>query len=414
MLRAYKFRLYPTKKQKEKLQYTLDLMRELYNLAIQERKDCYTLKVKNHPNYYDVETRKALNKQWSIDYRDQEAQLKAIKALEPKFNDVYSQILQDILRRVQKTYNAFYKRLQKGEKPGFPRYKGKKYFDSFTYPQSGFSLTHDKKVCLSKIGAIKIKQHRKIEGIIKTCTIKREMDKWFVIFSCEREEQIIQPHLFEEVVGIDLGLLHFGTFDDGRTIENPRYLRKAEAKLKKLQQAIAKKKKGSKRRKKAGALIGKTHRKIRNQRKDFLHKEARKLVKNYKVIVFEDLQIENLVKRPKIKQDENRKYLPNGASAKAGLNKSIQDAGWRTFIQYCEYKAENADSLVVKINPSGTSQTCSCCHHKNKTKLTLENRTFICEDCGVVLDRDENAAKNILRLGLSLQEVVDFLRSPCL
>jgi len=195
-------------------------------------------------------------------------------------------------------------------------------------------------------------------------------------------------------------LLHFATLSDGSTIENPRYYRKAEKRLQKHQQSLARKKRGSHRRRKAVKQVAQAHRKVRNQRADFLHKESRKLVNTYGTIVFEELEPANMSKRPKPKQDENGKYLPNGAAAKGGLNKSINDAGWGQFVQYCVSKAANAGRQVLFVNPKYTSQACSGCGQIRKKDLS--ERWHSC-DCGSELDRDHNAALNILRLGRSRQ-----------
>ncbi len=169
-------------------------------------------------------------------------------------------------------------------------------------------------------------------------------------FACEVGSKPLEEST--EAVGIDLGLLHFATLSDGSTIENPRYFRKGEKKLATLQQALSRKKRGSTRRRKAVKQVVKAHRKVANQRKDFLHKQSHKLVNSYGTIVFEELQPSNMSKRAKPKQDaETGKYLPNGGSAKSGLNKSIQDAGWNQFVQYCSYKAASAGREVVKVNP---------------------------------------------------------------
>lgn len=308
-------------------------------------------------------------------------------------------MLQDVLRRIDKAYKAFFRRVKHGEKPGYPRFQGYGRYDSFTYPQSGFSLTTDNRVCLSKIGTIKVKMHREQIGIMKTCTIKREGTHWYVVFTCEVEQELVY-HPSEKVVGIDLGLLHFGTLSDGSTIENPRYLRASEQKLKKLQEALSGKKRGSKRRRKAAQRVGNHHRHIRNQRRDFHHKEARKLVNSYGMIVFEELQPANMSKRPKPKQDEaTGAYLPNGASAKAGLNKSILDAGWGQFQQIVVNKAEWASSRVLFVSPQYSSQMCSSCGAIQKKELS--ERWHSCS-CGCSLDRDHNAAINIKRAGLLL------------
>ncbi len=217
-------------------------------------------------------------------------------------------------------------------------------------------------------------------------------------FACEVKESPLEAS--DEAVGIDLGLLHFATLSDGSTIENPRYYRKAEKRLQKHQQSLARKKRGSHRRRKAVKQVAQAHRKVRNQRADFLHKESRKLVNTYGTIVFEELEPANMSKRPKPKQDENGKYLPNGAAAKGGLNKSINDAGWGQFVQYCVSKAANAGRQVLFVNPKYTSQACSGCGQIRKKDLS--ERWHSC-DCGSELDRDHNAALNILRLGRSRQ-----------
>lgn len=380
MLKAFKYRLYPTRQQRERLQWTVDRCRELYNAALQERRDAYRMAGK------------------SISYYDQANQLPEIKEVREEYKDIYSQVLQDVLRRADKTFQRFFERCKRGATPGYPRYKGKGQYDSFTYPQAGFSLTHDHRVALSKIGSIKIKQHRSLEGKIKTCTIKREGEAWYVVFACEVQAEKLP--LSCEDVGIDLGVMRLATLSHGETVEHPRYLRKAEKRLQTAQQALSRKKMGSKRRKKAVKVVARLHCRVRNQRRDFLHKASRKLVERYQVIVFEELEAANLVKRPKPKQDENGKYLPNGASAKAGLNKSILDAGWATFVQFTQYKAASAGRCVLFVNPKYTSQVCSGCG--TVKKKTLEERWHSCE-CGCELDRDHNAAINILRLGRSLQ-----------
>src|SRR5207248_1367804 len=233
---------------------------------------------------------------------------------------------------------------------------------------------------------------------MKTATIKREGDHWYIVFSCEVEEKEPLP-ANNESVGIDLGVTHFAALSNGAIIDNPRHLRHAEKRLKKLEQQLARKKKGSHRRARTKKQLAKVHRKIKNQRKDFLQKESRKLVNTYGTLVFEKLQPANMTHRPKPKQDEETgKYLPNGAAAKAGLNKSILDAGWYQFQQYCTYKAEEAGRSVLFVSPYSTSQMCSRCGQVRKKELS--DRWHSC-DCGAELDRDHNAAINIQRLGSS-------------
>lgn len=385
MLKAFKYRLYPNKKQAVRLQEVLDLCRELYNAALQERRDAYRMA------------------RVSIGYHEQAAQLSEIKTIREDVASLHSQVLQDVLRRVDKAYKAFFRRVKAGQTPGYPRFQGYGRYDSFTYPQSGFSLTEDNRVCLSKIGTLKMKfpkgrsAHPPV-GKMKTCTVKQEGKHWYVVFTCEVEQEPVF-HPSEEMVGIDMGLLHFATLSDGSTIENPRHYRKAEATLRSAQESLSRKKRGSKRRRKAAQRVGKQHRHIRNQRKDFHHKQARILVTRYAVIVFEKLQPANMSRRPKPRQDENGTYLPNGASAKAGLNKSILDAGWGQFQQLCVSKAECAGSRVLFVSPRYTSQICSGCGAI--AKKTLDERWHSCE-CGTELDRDHNAAVNVRTAGIAL------------
>ncbi len=395
---ACTFRLYPTRKQRERLQSTLDACRHLYNAALTERRDAYIFHVRQHPSYYDEPTRKQLSRELDINYYSQTNQLPEIKALREEYQDIYSQVLQDVLRRVQKAFDAFFRRVKQGLEPGYPRFQGRGRYDSFTYPQSGFSITHDSRVMLAKIGSMKVKFHREIKGTIKTCTIKREGDAWYVVFACEVEHTLLPES--DQAVCIDLGLLHFATLSTGETIDNPRSYRKAEKQLEGLQQVLSRKKRGSTRRKKAIKAVGSAHRKVANQRKDFLHKRSRELANRYGLIVFEELQPVNMSKHPKPKQDENGNYLPNGAAAKGGLNKSIHDAGWSQFQQFCTYKAANAGRRVLFVDPKYTSQICSGCGAI--VKKELDERWHSCS-CGVELDRDHNAALNILWLGRSLQ-----------
>jgi putative transposase len=372
MRKAYKFRLYPTKKQEQKLFWTLTRCRELYNAALAERKEAYRMAGK------------------SISYYEQKRDLVEIKAvLRPEYQGIHSQVAQDVLLRLKRAFDTFFRRVKNGEEPGYPRFQGRNRYNSFTYPQGGYSLTHDNRVCLSKIGSIKITLHRKMEGTVKTCTIKYEAGQWYAVFSCEGKQPEPLP-VVEREVGIDLGVTHFAALSDGTFIESPRYYRTAQKRLEKLQQALSRKKRGSHRREKARKAVAKAHRKIAHQRRDFHHKQAKQLVSEHQTIVFEELEITNISKRAKPKQDEETgQYLPNGAAAKSGLNKSILDAGWGQFQQIVSHKAACAGRDVLKVNPRYTSQVCSQCG--TVRKKTLEERWHSCE-CGAELDRDTNAA----------------------
>ncbi|EFH84737.1 RNA-guided endonuclease InsQ/TnpB family protein [Ktedonobacter racemifer] len=362
-----------------------DVTRRVLTQSLQERREVYKY------------TGKGTN------YNAQAMQLPEIKEIREEYKDIHSQVLQDVLRRVEKTFKDFFKRVKAGKKPGYPRFQGRSHYDSFCYPQAGFSIKNGR-LELSKIGHVKIKLHRKVVGTIKTCTLKREGERWYACFSCEVERVPRMPYT-DVAVGIDLGVSKLATLSSGDVIENPKHYRRAEKTLAKAQQALSRKKRGSNRRKKVVQRVAKLHRKVRNQRTDYLHQWSRRLVNTYETIVFEDIAPANLSRRAKPKQDaETGQYLLNGASAKSGLNKSILDAGWSQFIAFCEYKAENAGRVqVVKVDPRMTSQICSECG--TVVKKTLEERWHSCE-CGCELDRDHNAAINIkhLWLGRSHQE----------
>jgi putative transposase len=379
MMKSFKYRLYPTRKQADILQFTLDRNRELYNAALEERQEAWRMcKV-------------------IVTYEMQSAQLPEIKEERPEYNEIYSQILQDTLKRVDKAFKAFFKRCKEGKTPGFPRFQGYHRYDSFTFPQieklkgnPTVRIEHGR-VILPKIGHVRVLQHRLLSGKVKTATIKREGDCWYIVFACEIQEQKKLPYT-DLPIGIDMGLKHFMTDSNGDVVDNPRFFRKSHGRLKKKQQRLAKKKKGSNRRKRAVRLVAKAHKKVAHQRRDFHHKQARILVDTFETIVFEDLSMHHMVKRPKAKQDENGKYLPNGAAAKGGLNKSILDAGWGSFIELVKHKAEWAGVTVMQVDPKKTSQMCSACGKEGEHK-DLCVRTHVCIHCGVVLDRDHNAAR---------------------
>jgi len=389
-IKAYKYRIEVNKATQETLQWVLDRARELYNAALAERKEAYRMAGK------------------SITYYAQKRDLVEIKEqIRPEYQEIASHVLQDVILRVKKAYDNFFRRVKHGEKPGHPRFQGRHRYDSFTYPDgAGWKLevgkAPDEKrgkgkalLHLSKIGTAKVILHRQIEGRIKTVTIKREGTDWYAIFTCEVATKPL-PIAYEDV-GIDLGVTHFAALSNGEFIDHPRYFRQAEKKLVAAQQAVSRKKRGSHRRAKAVKHLAKQHRKVRNQRKDFHHKASRQLVNRYQVIAFEDVETKNLTKAPAPRQDEaTGANLPNGASSKAGLNTSILDAGWGAFTEMIATKAAWAGRQVIFVNPKHTSQACSGCG--TIVKKDLSDRWHSCA-CGTELDRDTNAAVNILALG---------------
>ena len=357
MLRTYKFRLYPTKVEKENIHFVLERCRLLYNRLLAERIAAYK------------------QTGLSLTYYEQKATLPERKHHIPELKNVHSQVLQNVVERLDKTYQAFFRRVKNGEKAGFPRFKPESQYNSFTYPQSGFSI-EGKQLLLSKIGDVRIRLHRQPQGTIKTSTIIVKNGKYYVCFSCEVEEQRLPAS--EKQIGIDLGVSQLAATSDGDRIESPQFLHKSEEKLKRKQRAVAKKKRGSNRRRKAVRELAGLHEKVANQRKDYAHKESRKLVNEYGLIAFEDLNIQGMVKNHH-------------------LAKSIADSGWNQLVQLVTYKAESAGRQVVQVNPYNTSQRCSDCGEIVKKSLAV--RVHQCP-CGYVADRDENAAINILKLAL--------------
>ena len=404
MRKAFKFRLSPNTTTEKKLYFTLNRCRELYNACLSERKDSYQLHERTQLRVTETgqvvaATMVANQKVSLVTYYGQKRDLVDIKQDREEYQDIASHVLQDVILRVERAFQNFFRRLSEGQTPGYPRFKGRTRYDSFTYPDGAGWKLDGNRLRLTNIGTIKVKLHRPLEGMIKTVTIKREVDQWYVVFSCEVEAPEKLPVSYEDV-GIDMGVTHLATLSNGEMIEHPRYYRRAKKTLEKRQQALCRKKKSSHRRERAKKLMGKAHRKIARQRKDFHHKQSRQLVNRYQVIVFEDIQVANLVKRPKPKQDEETgQYLPNGAAAKGGLNKSILDAGWGTFVTMCTNKAAWAGRTLIMVSPHYTSQVCSGCGRVRKKNLS--ERWHSC-DCGTELDRDVNAAMNILALGHKL------------
>lgn len=326
MKKAYQFRIYPTKNQEVKLNRTLSTCRYLYNNSLEERKK--QAELNRLKKQFDVFP---WGKPEWINYYDQANSLSESKTDYQK--EVFSQVLQNTLKRVDRSFKNYFNGF------GYPRFQGRNRYNSITYPQSGFGLKGGK-LTLSKIGDIKIIQHREIEGKIKTCTIEKDIDQWYVIFSCDIDIPII-PVQIKTRTGIDVGLESLITMSNGEQIESPKFLRASEKRLTREQNHLSKKKLRSKNRNKQRIIVAKVHRRIRNQRKDFNQKLSTNLVNTYDHIVFENLQIKNMVKNHH-------------------LAKSISDAGWSQLINLTKYKAAYAGKIVEQVNPRGTSQICIC------------------------------------------------------
>jgi putative transposase len=361
MRKTFQYRIYPTKKQLTLLENTLEQCRLMYNHLLEMRKQSWELEKKGLSLY------------------DQQATFKVLKQRVPELNAVYSQVYNEVTRRIELAYQAFFRRVKRGEKPGYPRFHGRGRYTSFTYPQSGFKAG-EASVSLSKIGKVRSVIHRPIEGKIKTCTVKKTpTGKWFVTFSCEVEKKTLPP--LDNFVGIDAGVISFVTLSDGTHVKNPRFFKAEEKAPAKAQRSMSKHEKGTRDRRRKRKAVARVHERIANKRKDFAHKLSHQIVKDFGGIAVEDLNINNM-------QQDNFTCL----------NKSIADAAWNSFSNMLAYKAECAGRTFVRVNPAYTSQTCSRCGYRQKLKLS--NRHYKCPCCELSLDRDENAALNILSLGL--------------
>ena len=339
MKTAYKFRIYPNRQQEVQLELTLDTCRHLYNTALADRK-----------NAYEVDG-------ISRTYEDQAARLVAEKK-DGNFKGVFSQVLQDVLRRMDKSFKSFFRK-------------------SFTYPQVGFKLDGSK-LTLSKIGSIRIFKHREVEGKIKTCTIKKDnLGHWYAILVSEVED--VSPIEPKTAIGVDVGLKSLVALSTGDTIQYPQYYVQAEEKLAVAQRNLSRKKKGSANRLKAKAKVAKLHHKIQHHRDEFLHQVSRMIVDSADLIVFENLNISGMLKNH-------------------NLAKHIQDHAWGKLIQFAVSKAAKAGKMVELVDARYTSQKCSQCGIM--VPKTLADRTHLCPNCGLEMDRDINASLNIRTLGL--------------
>ncbi len=401
MIRAYKFLMRPTVGQQAALGEMLRDHCSLYNGALQERRDAYRHSSKT-----------------SITYGRQSAQLKEIRAFDPERQGRWSfSSQQATLRRLDKAFKAFFRRVKSGEAPGYPRFRGVSWFDTVDFPKDGDgcrwnSTTHDPttRVRLQGVGHVKVHQHRPVTGNIKTVSVKREGKRWYVILTAEQTQPASLPAT-GSVVGIDMGITNFLADSHGGFVPNPRHGRQATAKLEAAQRALAKFPRVRRdttrtaNHKRAVQKVADLHRKVRRRRLDHAHKTALRLVREHDVIAHEDLKIRNMVKAVEPKPDPEHlgSFLPNGAAAKTGLNRSISDAGWGVFLTILHAKAESAGRDVIAVDPRNTSRTCPDCGH-----LSAENRPtqekFHCVNCGHQAHADTVGAINVLRAGLVRRE----------
>lgn len=368
MRKAFKYRLFTNKTQEAKLERLFDSARFLFNNALEHRIVCW--------------------KQWrkSINYYDQANTLKEIRSFDEGIAKLNYSASQDILRRLDKSFQAFFRRIKTGDKPGFPRFKGKDRFHSITFPSYGDGIKlKSGKLYIQNVGSARIKLHRDIEGRIKTVSVKRQNGHFYAVFSCDEIEAQILPPCSDEV-GIDVGVKSFAALSTGEIIDNPKHLKHSEEKLKDLQR-----KHSQKRTRKTRKKLSRLHAKVGNQRKDFLHKLSRNIVNRFGFIFIEDL-------KPQKMMNGNHKVL----------NRYIQDAAWSLFFNFVSYKAEWAGRKRIKVNPAGTTQECSRCGRIVQKDLSV--RVHECS-CGLKINRDTNSSLNILRRGHRLcfeQEAVCF------
>ena len=369
--RSYQFRLYPTRKQEQKLEGWLVVCCETYNAALDERKSAYRM--------VGV----------SLSYEDQCAELPGCKEVRPELAAVPSQVLQDVVKQVDLAHEAFFRRVEEGEKPGYPRFKSRFRYHSLTLKQFGNSFkiheaarSNRGKLEVAKLGQIKMVLHRQITGTPKTAIVKRTpTGKWFVTITVELSEKDLQEKRLppsKEEAGLDVGLKTFAYLSTNEEIANPRFFREDEAKLARAQRKLSKAPKGSHERTKKRKVVARTHERIANRRKNFIEQEACKLVARFGFIAVEALVVRNMVKNPK-------------------LAKSIADASWSMFFTRLQAKAEEAGRQVVRVNPAYTSQTCSACGHRQPMPLSV--RVYECPHCGLVIHRDHNGSLNILENG---------------
>ena len=387
MRRAYLFRLRPTARQHIALAACVESHRELYNAALQERRDAWS------------------RSKTRINYGDQSAQLRDIR-LSRGDHAVWSfSSQQATLRRLNTAFAAFFRRVKAGQKAGYPRFKSAARFDSVEWPKDGDGarwLPEQRRVYLQGIGQVKVHMHRPVVGRVKTIQIKRQGRRWMLVLSCDEVPTNALPATGQEV-GVDVGIVRFATLSDGAGVENPRWGRMSADRLVAAQQRLARANRRSRNRDRKRETVAARHRKIANQRKDFHHKQARILVERYDLLVVEDLQIANMLRRAKPVPDPDNPglYLHNGARAKSGLNRSISDAGWGQFVSILRAKAEDAGRTWIEVDPRHTSDGCENCGYAAPTNRVTQ-ADFACQRCAHRAPADEHAARNILRAGLAL------------
>jgi putative transposase len=360
MVKSYKYRLYPSKAQSVLLEQTLEICRDWYNTCLAERKEAYE------------------NEKRSVGKYEQLRKVRELKRSNPYATNVHSHILQVVVQDLDKAFQSFFRRVKAGETAGYPRFKGRNRFDSFGLKEygNGFKV-EGRRLKLSGMGRLRVRWHRPLEGKIKTVRVCRQAGKWYASFACEVMEQPLP--LTGQSVGVDVGVHHLLATSENEIVDNPGWYRNAQAKLRILQRKVSRRKIGGSNRRKAVSALQCQHEYISNSREDFLNKVAHSLITRYDFIALEDLHITGMVRNHH-------------------LSKSILDAGWGYLKQRLADKAVEAGRQVVLVNPCYTSQDCSNPNCRRRHSLSLADRWFECA-CGLSIDRDVNAALNILWVG---------------
>lgn len=356
MIRTYRYPLRPTQAQAAILGEWIDHCCELYNAALEHRVGAWRVGV-------------------SVGYNAQTLELTALRAEDERVAKIPARVQRSALRRLDRAFQAFFRRCRSGDRPGFPRFRSRHRYDSFSFPPT---RVEGSRVSIPKLGAVRFHEYRPLVGEVREVTIRRACGRWYVCFACEVGPAPAKRPV-ERVVGLDLGLTAFAVTSEGERFANPRHFRRGAEQLAVRQRRLSRRKRGSRGRQRARLLVAKAHERIKNQRLDHARKLAAELVDRYDLIAVEDLDIRGLMQ--------------------SNLSKSVADAGWRVFLTCLSLKAEEAGVTVVEVDPRGTTQRCSSCDEVVKKRL--RDRTHDCPGCGLVLDRDHNAAINVLNLGLS-------------
>jgi putative transposase len=364
MVRVYRYRICPTRAQDAALRETLERLRELYNAALQHRRDAYRKRGEGVSAY------------------GQMRELAGVREVRPEYAEIHTHLLQDALTRLDRAYRAFFRRVKAGETPGFPRFKGRGRYRTFTFKDAANHngvrlLAGGKRVKLAGIGNVKVKLHRPVGGRIKQASVSLDGDgHWYIAFACADVPARPLPPL-DTSVGIDVGITTFAALSDGAMVDNPRPYEMAQRSLATAQRRVSRRKRGSKRRRKAVDLLAKQSARVQRVRLDFHHKTAHAIVQRFGSIAVEDLNIRGL--------------------ARMRLAKQVHDAGWAQFTTILANKAESAGREFYRVDPRGTSQECSGCQERVPKGLRV--RVHACPHCGLVLDRDVNAAVNVQARG---------------